>query len=71
MRRIVMSLCLAIVCATPIGVRDVAAADPLETRVTISFAEAPAPEVLRFLCEMAGCAWTFDAERGLRVTAKR
>ena len=39
--------------------------------VSMSFKDAPTPEVLNILCGMAQCAWDFDPDRGLRVTRKR
>ena len=39
--------------------------------VSMSFKNAPTPEVLNILCGMAQCAWDFDPDRGLRATPKR
>ena len=39
--------------------------------VSFNFGNASTAEVLNMLCTMMPCAWDFDPQRGLRVTAKR
>ena len=54
MRRLLIVLCLGTIGVFPLAVHDAAAADSLEARVTISFSNAPAADVIERLAAAAG-----------------